>query len=193
LSKRSSKGRGGQAGEARFIVDTMLGDVARWLRLMGYDTLYSSRYEDWEILRAAEEEGRIIVTMDRGLYSRARRRGLRAVLVSSFETPARLAEVSLQAPLRLEADPRRSRCPECNSPLVEVRDKSKLRGRVPPAALEAYDVFYVCPRCGKVYWEGSHWRNIRRILEEAREIRGRILREAGAVKRVKRVEGRKQA
>ncbi|MEB2837394.1 MAG: Mut7-C RNAse domain-containing protein [Desulfurococcales archaeon] len=163
-------------GPPRFIVDTMLGDLARWLRILGYDTHYSSRLEDWEILRIAEEEGRVIVTMDKGLYSRARRRGLRAVLITTFHTPERLAELSLRVPIRLEADPSRSRCPECNSPLVRVTDKSRLRGRVPPRALEAYDEFYVCPRCGRVYWIGSHWRNIRRVLEEARELREKIRR-----------------
>jgi uncharacterized protein with PIN domain len=166
--------RGKPESQPSFIVDTMLGDLARWLRLLGYDTEYSSRLEDWEILKRAEEEGRIVVTMDKGLYSRARRRGLSSVLITSFGIAERLAELSLWVPVELEADPSRSRCPECNSPLVPVRDKSKLKGRVPPAALEAYEVFYVCPRCGKVYWEGSHWRNIRRVLEEAREVRGRM-------------------
>ncbi|MEB3851960.1 MAG: Mut7-C RNAse domain-containing protein [Desulfurococcales archaeon] len=168
--------RGGHPGEPRFIVDTMLGDLARWLRLLGYDTYYSSRLDDWEILRRAEREGRIIVTMDRGLASRARRRGLRVVRIASFGAAERLAELALHVPVRLEADPSRSRCPECGGPLRPVRDKEKLRGRVPPAALEAYSVFYVCERCGRVYWEGSHWANIRRVLREAREMLARAQR-----------------
>jgi uncharacterized protein with PIN domain len=163
-----------RGGVPRFIVDTMLGDLARWLRILGYDTYYSSRLDDWEIIRRAEREGRIIVTMDRGLYNRARRRGLRAVRITTFGAAERLAELALHVPIRLEADPSRSRCPECGAPLRLVRDKEALRGRVPPAALEAYDTFYVCTRCGRVYWEGSHWCNIRRLLAEAREILDRL-------------------
>ena len=165
--------RPGRGGEPRFIVDTMLGDLAKWLRILGYDTYYSTRAEDWEILRRAEREGRIVVTMDGGLYNRARRRGLRAVRITTFGAAQRLAELSLHVPVRLEADPAKSRCPECGGPLRVVRDKDSLRGRVPPAALEAYDTFYVCTRCGRVYWEGSHWRNIRRVLAEARSLLAR--------------------
>lgn len=158
----------------RFVVDAMLGDVARWLRILGYDTLYSRRFQDWQLLTIAEREGRVLVTRDRGLYWRARRRGLRAVLVESDRTPERLAELAVKAGVRLEPDPSRSRCPECNGPLRVVTDKEALRGRVPPRALEAYDRFYVCEVCGRVYWEGSHWRNIRRVAEEAKGLAERI-------------------
>ncbi|GAB6148099.1 Mut7-C RNAse domain-containing protein [Stetteria hydrogenophila] len=159
---------------ARFVVDAMLGDVARWLRLLGYDTLYSRAMKDWKLVSTAEETGRILVTRDRGLYWRARKRGLRAVYVEGDSTAERLAELAARAGVRLDPDPSRSRCPECNGVLKPVRDKEKLRGRVPPGALEAYDVFYVCTRCGRVYWEGSHWRNIRRVADEAKALAERI-------------------
>ena len=160
--------------EKRFIADAMLGSLARWLRIMGYDVLYSRSYTDGQILSIAEKTGRIILTRDRGLYSRARRRGVPAVYVSTDTIEERLAELIVKAGLRLRLDPSRSRCPECNAPLVVVRDKEKVRDRVPPGALKTYDVFYVCPRCGRVYWEGGHWRNIRRIAREAEELAERI-------------------
>lgn len=157
-----------------FVVDSMLGDVARWLRLLGYDTLYSRTMRDWRLLATAEETGRILVTRDWGLYWRARKKGVRAVYVESDSTPERLAELAVKAGVKLEPDPSRSRCPECNGILEEVRDKERLKGRVPPRALEAYEVFYVCTTCGRVYWEGSHWRNIRRVAEEAKTLADRI-------------------
>ncbi len=153
-----------------FVVDAMLGDVARWLRILGYDALYSRTFRDWRLLRIAEETGRILVTRDWGLYIRARKRGLSAVYVESDDTVGRLAELAARAGVRLEPDPSRSRCPECNGVLDVVTDKRSLLGRVPPAALRAYDRFYVCTRCGRVYWEGGHWRNIRRVAEEARRL-----------------------
>ncbi len=160
--------------EKRFIADAMLGSLARWLRIMGYDVLYSRSYTDGQILSIAERTGRIILTRDRGLYSRARRRGLRAVYISTDRIEERLAELILKAGVRMRLDPSRSRCPECNAPLVPVRDKEKVRDRVPPGALKTYDVFYVCPRCGRVYWEGGHWNNIRRIAREAEELAEKI-------------------
>ncbi len=168
----------GNGEEPKFVADAMLGNLARWLRIMGYDVLYSRRYSDGQILSIAEKTGRIILTRDRGLYWRARKRGIRAVYMEGESIEERLAELILKLGLRLRLDPSKSRCPECNSPLVVVRDKEKVRDRVPPRALERYEVFYVCPRCGRVYWEGGHWRNIRRIAEEAERLAKRI-REAG--------------
>ena len=154
----------------KFIADAMLGEVARWLRILGYDVLYSRNYTDKQILSIAMKTGRIILTRDRGLYSRAKKRNLKVVYVSTDNIVERLAEIVLKTGISLDPDPRKSRCPECNSPLIIVRDKEKVRDRVPPRALEANDEFYMCPRCGRVYWEGSHWRNIRRIVREALEL-----------------------
>ncbi len=167
----SSRGRASSRPKA-FIVDSMLGHLAKWLRILGYDTLYSSSYADWQILRIAEKTGRTIVTGDRGLYWRARKRGLNAILIEEQEKVARLAELAAKARIKLELDPRRSRCPVCNGELVEVRDKRVVADRVPPQSLEANSVFYVCTKCGKVYWEGSHWRNMRRVVEEAKRLLG---------------------
>ncbi len=154
----------------KFIADAMLGEVARWLRILGYDVLYSKNYTDHQILSVAGKTGRIILTRDRGLYSRARKRGLECVYVSNDGIAERLAELVLKLGVSLNPDPARSRCPECNSPLLIVRDKSRVKDRVPPKALERNNTFYLCPRCGRVYWEGSHWRNIRRIVREAMEL-----------------------
>ena len=163
----------------RFVLDTMLGELARWLRIMGYDTLYSRTYTDNQILQVAERTGRIVVTRDWGLYVRARKRGLRAVYIAGDRVVERLAELKLQTGIELRLDPGLSRCPECNAKLVVVRDKEQVRGRVPPRSFEMYDTFYVCPRCGRVYWEGSHWRNMRRIIREAEELAAQAERLGG--------------
>jgi len=153
--------------ERTFIADAMMGEVARWLRILGYDTLYNKNYSDYQILRIASSTGRIILTSDRGLHRRARKLRLRSVYISSHRVEERLAEVAVMTGIRLKADPDRSRCPECNGILVKVLDKNIVKDRVPPGALESYDTFYICKRCGRVYWRGGHWRNIERVLEEA--------------------------
>jgi hypothetical protein len=154
----------------RFIVDTMLGDVARWLRILGFDTRYSRGYSDRELLSEALLTGRILVTRDRGLYAKARKASVKAVLVESTTIEERLAELSVKLGFEIRVDPNASRCPECNGVLERVADKSVVRDRVPPQAYNSYDVFYVCTVCGRVYWEGSHWVNIRRIAESSRRI-----------------------
>ncbi len=149
----------------RFVVDSMLGSLARWLRILGYDTLYAKDWHDTQILETASKENRIIVTRDRGLYNRARRKKLRAVYVTS-DVVKSLAILAQSIGLRLHVEPNRSRCPLCNATLREA-NKDEVKGRVPPRVLELYDKFWVCTGCGQVYWIGGHWRGIMQTLEEA--------------------------
>ncbi len=160
--------------ELAFIVDSMLGSLARWLRMLGYDTVYAKGWHDSRILDEAAATGRIIVTRDRGLYRRALRRGIEAVFVSDDIAEA-LAKLGATYGIRLEIDPDRSRCPLCNTPLKRI-EKSEVKGRVPPRVYEAYNEFWICPRCGQVYWRGGHWRGINETLEEARKLLAKMLK-----------------
>ncbi len=154
----------------KFVVDTMLGDLAKWLRILGYDTLYSRNYNDKQIVKIAKNGRRIVITMDRGLCVLAKKNKVPCIEIESYDIRYKLAEISLKADIPLIANPSKSRCPVCNGELKPVYDKSVVRDKVPPHALETNNVFYVCTRCGQVYWEGSHWKNIRKILEEAKNI-----------------------
>jgi uncharacterized protein with PIN domain len=161
----------------KFIVDAMLGSLAKWLRLLGYDTLYSTSYNDAQIISIAARAKRIMVTSDKGLYRRAIKAGLRAVLLPESGVTESLARLASAGLIELRVDPSKSRCPLCNGVLKEVTDKNLVRGRVPPGALAKYSKFYVCTRCGHVYWEGGHWRNIRRIVEEAKLMSAQLAKE----------------
>ncbi|WP_048192240.1 Mut7-C RNAse domain-containing protein [Pyrolobus fumarii] len=157
----------------RFIVDSMLGDLARWLRLLGYDTLYYRNAPDPRLVTVALEQGRIIVTRDKGLSILARKKGARVIMLRGENIEEMLAELHLRAGVALYADPGRSRCPLCNSPLRHV-PKHEVKDRVPPEVYVRYEDFWLCPKCGQVYWQGSHWRKIRETLEKAREIADRL-------------------
>jgi len=168
---------GGMDEQNKFIVDAMLGSLAKWLRLLGYDTLYSTSYNDAQIISIAARAKRIMVTSDKGLYRRAIKAGLRAVLLPESGVTESLARLASAGLIELRVDPSKSRCPLCNGVLKEVTDKNLVRGRVPPGALAKYSKFYVCTRCGHVYWEGGHWRNIRRIVEEAKLMSAQLAKE----------------
>ncbi|RLG86377.1 MAG: hypothetical protein DRO18_04480 [Thermoprotei archaeon] len=154
----------------RFVVDTMLGDIARWLRVLGYDTLYSRDFEDWKILKIAERDDRIIITRDVGLFRRALRRGLRAVLLDITEVPKELAKIALKTGIRLQVDFSRTRCPHCNSPLRKVTNVAEIAPYVPPTVRYKYREFWFCDKCKKAYWVGNHWKTINKILEESQQI-----------------------
>ncbi|MCC6053645.1 MAG: hypothetical protein LM569_05565 [Desulfurococcaceae archaeon] len=156
------------SSEPRFIVDTMLGTLARWLRILGYDTVYYKNAEDWLIIRRAELEGRVVVTRDRALHNKAVRSGVRSIYIPDIDMSTRLAYLAVLADIRLHVDFEKTRCPEDNTPLVKV-SKEKVRDKVPEAVYRVHDDFWICEKCGKVYWVGSHWRMIEKILSEARE------------------------
>lgn len=150
----------------RFVVDTMLGTLARWLRVLGYDTVYFGQARDRALRQVAIQEDRVLVTRDRRLALLARPR---ACLITAEELDDQLAE--LVAALGLATDEERwlSRCLDCNTPLTP-RTQDEVRGRVPERVLATHRAFFDCPGCGKVYWPGSH---AARMLERLSRLRGR--------------------
>ncbi|HIP57344.1 MAG TPA: hypothetical protein EYH02_04670 [Ignisphaera aggregans] len=158
----------------RFIVDSMLGHVARWLRLLGYDTLYFRDIEDWKLLKIAEEEDRILLTRDLGLFRRARKRGLRALFIEDPSIERVLALLSARYGIRLEFEKHDTRCPECNAKLRYTTSLVELSGKVSSYIATKYKEFWVCSSCGKVYWQGRHWKSIEKSLEIARYERAKI-------------------
>ena len=155
--------------EPKFIVDTMLGNVARWLRMLGYDTLYFKKIEDWKILSMALKDERVILTRDHGLCNRARKKGAKCLLLEQDTMEERLAYISMKTGIRLYMDLDRSRCPICNYELVKV-NRETVKNKVPRRVYEKHNDFWYCRRCGKVYWIGKHWKGIEETLKKAREI-----------------------
>jgi uncharacterized protein with PIN domain len=151
----------------RFIADMMLGRLARWLRLYGYDTLYGVEDDD-KILRIARDEGRIILTRDAGLAERARRLGVKVILLSSNSFEEQVKELKRFGVEFRELFPANARCPKCNGPIVRV-PKEKVKGKVPESVYERYDEFYVCKNCGQIYWPGRQWREMLKIDRRLRE------------------------
>ena len=151
----------------KFLLDGMLGSLARWLRICGYEADYVRSLPDEELLRRAADGGSALLTRDELLFRKAQRAGLEAFIVEGDGDAERLASVARQ--FDLELGTATSRCPVCGGSLSQG-DKGELTDRVPARTLRAYDEFWVCDSCGQVFWRGSHWRNIQATLEEAREL-----------------------
>lgn len=151
----------------RFMVDAMLGNVVRELRLLGFDAAYAGTAPDAAILRRCQAEGRVLVTRDRALARRAR--PVVAVPVSATEPGEQTPEVLRQLPsLRLRDVRPFSQCLECNG-LLRPLSADAARARVPDHVALAHREFRECPECGRVYWPGGHRRRLehrlRRLLE----------------------------
>ncbi len=144
----------------------MLGSLARWLRILGYDTAYDRTIEDARLVELCHLQGRIALTKDRRL---AKRKALHHVfLIKEVHLGEQLGEVLDKTGDRVEDLPLFSRCLECNRELVETAPE-KIRGRVPEYTYNTQNRFRVCPECGRVYWPGTH-RN--RILGRLRQLLG---------------------
>ena len=147
-------------GEIRFLADNMLGTLAKWLRIMGYDTAYDARLDDHALIRLARADERILLTRDTGLLQR---KGVQCLFISSQVLAEQLAQV-LQA-FDLSAGHPFSRCPVCNSPLEDV-PKHDAWGQVPPFVFQTQDNFRLCPECNRFYWQGTHWQKMLARMHE---------------------------
>ncbi len=145
---------------ARFIADVMVGKLARWLRVLGFDTVYSNRYEDGEIVRIAESEGRIILTRDTGLARRRKRAP--CLLIASGDYREQLRQVL--DTYHLTAFNTFSRCLECNT-LIEEIDRESVFELVPPYVYVTQKHFAACPSCKRIYWHGTHADEMLKRLE----------------------------
>lgn len=144
------------AGEPRFLADQMLGRLAVWLRLIGYDTAQPLDRPDSWLLRLARKEDRILLTQDAPLA--------RATSARTYYVHARTFEDQLVEVVRafdLVVDPARllTRCTRCNSP-VDPLDAEAAHPLVPLAVRESHEVFFACPSCQKIYWRGDHCERI---------------------------------
>jgi uncharacterized protein with PIN domain len=147
--------------EPRFVADAHLGGLAHMLRMLGFDTLYDNHFADEEIVAIAERDGRIVLTRDRELLKR--RAVTHGCYVHAQQTEAQLREIVERLDLTRSARPF-TLCLHCNLPLRPV-DKASVLDRLPPRVQAHYARFSLCDGCGRVYWEGSHWRNMRKLLD----------------------------
>ncbi|MCE5260128.1 MAG: Mut7-C RNAse domain-containing protein [Chloroflexi bacterium] len=141
----------------QFIADAMLGKLARWLRIMGNDTLYDTSLDDAELIRLARAEDRVLLTRDTDL---AKRRGARIILLDSDALLEQLSQLLCLFPAINTNVPR---CPACNMPLSAIT-KQEAWGNVPLYAFAENDSFSHCTGCGKYFWPGTQWRRIHTLL-----------------------------
>jgi uncharacterized protein with PIN domain len=146
--------RNGECGESlvKFVVDQMLGTLAKWLRVLGYDTVYSTKLDDPELVRIARAEDRMLLTRDTGI---ARRKGVNVLLIKSDYPEEQLVQVVEELGLDLK-NQSFSRCVRCNQPLIEV-EREAIREEVPPYVWQTQGHFRRCPECRRLYWRGTHW------------------------------------
>lgn len=149
----------------RFFADAMLGKLAKWLRILGYDTAYESGIGDDELIVRARAEGRFILTRDTGLASRLKRGEF--LFINNNAPMDQLRQTVAELGLEAHGPGFLTRCVECNAEL-EGADRDAVRGLVPEYTWHTNRQFSRCPGCGRVYWPGTHPGRILKRLRAAR-------------------------
>ena len=145
----------------RFIADAHLGGLARLLRMSGFDTLHDNHFVDDEIERISGAKGRIVLTRDRELL---KRRGItHGCYVHAVRSAQQLREIVDRLDLARSCRPF-TLCLHCNAPLRSI-DKAQVASVLPPIILAHHDRFSTCDVCDRIFWEGSHWRRMRSMLD----------------------------
>jgi len=146
----------------RFVADAHLGRLARYLRLLGFDTLYENDLGDPELAAIAKREGRILLSRDRALLDGP---GLtHGLWVPSTRPREQVAQVVERLDLYRLLRPF-TRCTICNGLLAEV-EKAEIAGELPERVLRVFDAFWRCQGCGRLYWQGSHYQRLQALVEQ---------------------------
>ena len=148
--------------ETKFVLDVHLGRLAGYLRMLGFDAVYSNRIGDLELVRISCQEKRILLTRDRGVLKHSA--VTHGYWLRETDSRRQAAEIVRRFDLAQSLRPL-TRCMVCNEPL-RAGSKAEIRGRVPPGTLQWCDEFRECAGCGRVYWEGSHCRWMRQWIEQ---------------------------
>ncbi len=151
-------------GEDRptFIADVMLGRLAKWLRIAGFDVLYSNKFSDDELIEISNREGRVLLSRDTRLLIRKSVRDF--IFLESQDIQAQIRQV-FQTMHILSLSFLLTRCVSCNEMLI-VTARDSVRDSVPAFVYETQTHFRSCPRCSKIFWAGTHRRSVVRTLEK---------------------------
>lgn len=155
----------------RFLADCNVGRLARWLRALGYDAAYEPRLGDGQVVGRALAEGRVLLTRDAGIMRRraVASGSVRALFLRDDRVEDQLRQVVADLGLALRRA--LTRCLECNVEL-QPRQKAAVLDRLPPHVQATQDRFSECPRCGRVYWPGTHWERMRMRIADLGSAQG---------------------
>jgi len=149
-----------------FLVDAMLGNIAKKLRLLGFDSEFVSDIDDSKLIEKAKNENRTIISRDRNLIDRAKKNEISSVYITSENEIEQFLEILETTHLQFdEISGDSARCTKCNSPTSQI-NKLEIKNKIPEGVLEYHDKFWKCDRCDQIYWEGTHIKNLQEFVHK---------------------------
>jgi len=151
----------------KFLCDQMLGTLATWLRLYGFDTFYANlEMDDYELLKIAEKEKRVLITRDKELIIRAKNKNIKVIESRSTDLDEQLLKVLKNVEINEKTI--LSRCSICNTVLKEIK-RDDVRNKVPERVFLNNERFWFCSKCNKIYWKGTHYKKIQNKINEMKK------------------------
>jgi len=149
-----------------FLVDGMLGNIAKKLRLFGFDSEYFSDIDDSKLIEKAKNENRMIISRDRHLIDRAKKNEVLSIYVTKENEIEQFLEILETTNLQLDRiSGDAARCTKCNSTTSQI-SKLKIGNKIPQGVLEFNDKFWKCDKCEQIYWEGTHIKNLQEFVHK---------------------------
>ena len=146
----------------KFILTKELGRLAKWLRILGFDTVYFSENNASSLVIQALRDERIILTRNQRL---PQTRGVKIVLITQEKIKEQIREILKLLHIAPDAQQMFTRCILCNEVLVDIA-KDKVKDKVPEYVFKTQEDFVTCPQCQRIYWQGTHWGNVIATLKE---------------------------
>jgi len=152
--------------QVKFIADNNVGKLARWLRMMGYDTVLLKHKDDNQMIRVALGENRVVLTKDSQFVKRrlVTSGKLKAIHIKEDNPKLQVQEVMKSLKLGCRYKPF-SLCLECNQPLIPT-ERERVKSRVPVRVFETQSEYRECPTCHRIYWPGTHWQAMGKKLQD---------------------------
>ncbi|MGC9779200.1 MAG: Mut7-C RNAse domain-containing protein [Candidatus Heimdallarchaeota archaeon] len=156
----------------KFIVDRMYNRIARWLRMLGYDTILNEDFVDQDYIQLAKKDNRILITRDEDLKRRAEKLGIRIVTLDAPTIEERLIKLHKEVGLELAfSESTLSRCSVCNSEIRKI-EMDEILDKISELTQLHYNEFWICKNaeCDHIYWKGSHWTKMEETLNDCNEM-----------------------
>lgn len=139
----------------KILCDQMLGTLAKWLRIYGFDTFYAnSTISDDELIKISKDENRVLISRDKELTQIAKKENIKTMELKTTDIDEQIKAVLKD--LELDESMVLSRCIICNTEVEELR-KDEIKEKVPKRVFENNERFWICKNCNKIYWKGSHY------------------------------------
>lgn len=153
----------------KFLCDQMLGTLAKWMRIYGFDTFYANReMGDKELIYICRNENRILISRDKTLIKWAIRENLETIEIKTTDINEQIRKVLSNR--QIDSKKFLSRCLLCNDLVYEI-DKDEIKTKIPKKVYDNNEKFWFCKKCDKIYWKGSHFDN---MIDKINEIKKSI-------------------